>query len=82
MIQNLDPNIIIQVLWEGIACYFWNRLTNFFIDDVTQDGDNRTNSEVFKIILSGNVLRNASNIIERNAIMQHDNYPKHTANTK
>lgn len=51
-----------------------------FIDDVTDDGSSRMNSEVDRNILSANLRRNALKLIVRKFIMQQDNDPKHTAN--
>ena len=51
-------------------------------DDVTYDGSSRMNSEVYKNILSANLLGNLSKLIGRNFIMQQNNDPNHTANIK
>lgn len=50
-----------------------------FIDDVTNDGSSRMNSEVYRNILSAQIQPNASKLIGRRFIMQQDNDPKHTA---
>ena len=52
-----------------------------FIDDVTQDGNSKMNSKVYRNILSANLKKNAAQLIGRAFIMQQDNDPIHTANT-
>jgi hypothetical protein len=54
--------------------------SSIFIDDVTDDGSSRMNSEVCRNILSANLQRNAFKLIGRKFIMQQGNDPKHTAN--
>uniref|UniRef100_A0A3B1IQX0 Transposase Tc1-like domain-containing protein n=1 Tax=Astyanax mexicanus TaxID=7994 RepID=A0A3B1IQX0_ASTMX len=50
-----------------------------FIDNVTDDGSSKINSEVYRQVLSANVRRNATKLIGRSFILQQDNDPKHTA---
>ena len=49
-----------------------------FIDDVTDDGSSRMNSEVYRNTLSASLRRNALKLMGRKFIMQQDNDPKHT----
>ncbi|MEE6525044.1 hypothetical protein FKM82_024826 [Ascaphus truei] len=50
-----------------------------FIDDVTEDGSSRMNSEVYRDILSAQIQPNSAKLIGRRFILQMDNDPKHTA---
>ena len=52
-----------------------------FIDNVTHDGSNKVNSEVYGNILSANLKGDATKLIGRSFIMQQDNDPKQTAKT-
>lgn len=54
----------------GLHGCFWNRL-NIFIHDVIHDGSSRMNSEVYRN------MRNASELIRRNFIIQPHSDPKH-----
>ena len=51
-----------------------------FIDDVTNDGSSRMNSEIYRNVWSADVQENASNLTGRRFTMQQNNDPKHTVN--
>lgn len=77
--KHTSSSVICNVMvWACMATSGTGSL--IFIDDVTDDGNSRMNSKVYRNILSANVRRNASKLIGRSFIMQQDNDPKHTAN--
>ena len=50
-----------------------------FIDDMTEDGSSRMNSEVYRNILSVHIQPNSTKLIGWHFTVQMDNDPKHTA---
>ena len=65
--------------WVRMAAFATGSL--IFINDVTNDGCSRMNSEVYRNILSAYVQENASKLIGQHFTMQQDNDPTHSANT-
>ena len=72
---------------QHIICKTWWRLCDgigmhgvlVFIDDMTEDGSNRINSDVYRNILSAHIQPNSAKLIGRRFTVQMANDPKHSA---
>ena len=52
-----------------------------FNDDLMYDGSSRMNLEGYKIILATNIQENATKLIRKHFILDHNNDPKHPASS-